>query len=518
MSRIGCVFDTHARLRKSTAALFLSLTLLFRRVVLCRHAPRTVLENPHVIIHVLTILPVDTCSCRKSTHTTPFPGRFLMARRSLSNLSDNVLLSRLHELVKNEKQTTLSILRHLAEVDRRDLYLAYGFSSLFDYCVGALGYSRSAAGRRIASARCLRRFPEVHDLLELGEVNLTTIGHVASILNDENRDLLLREIRGKTERQVESIVARYKPPVAYRDRVRPVRVTVPDLGPNSKNRCNSLILNSRSGSGNRSNCGIVHPDGQGEQGPGGGAFGATQREFAALAAPREKSPDTTGIAGHTEKRLLIQFLANEAFMTKLNEVKALLSNKIPGGTFEEVFEVLMNEFIDRHSPEKRTQRREKRQAKKVEKKQQKRDTEKSNKKNVGGVDTDDNKRSRHIPVKTRDAVFKRDDGRCTYVGRNGKRCGSTHGLQIDHIKPFAKGGSNTLSNLRLLCGRHNRHEAKRILGANAMNQYNRREVTGNRQPASPAEAQRISICQTRRSDRSRVLRTSRSQARWGSAS
>jgi len=63
-----------------------------------------------------------------------------------------------------------------------------------------------------------------------------------------------------------------------------------------------------------------------------------------------------------EQRLLIHFLAKKEFWAKLEEVKALLSNKIPGGTFEEVFEVLMNEFIDRHSPEKRTQRREKRQA------------------------------------------------------------------------------------------------------------------------------------------------------------
>ena len=132
----------------------------------------------------------------------------MVFNHALANLSDNVLLSRLHGLVKKEKQTTLSILLHLGEIDRRDLYLAYGFSSLYDYCVGALGYSRSAAGRRIAIARCFHRYPEMVDLLESEEVNLTTIGHVASILNDENKDLLLSEIRGKTDRQVESIVAR----------------------------------------------------------------------------------------------------------------------------------------------------------------------------------------------------------------------------------------------------------------------------------------------------------------------
>ena len=67
-----------------------------------------------------------------------------MNRSSLAGLSDNALLSQLHKLVDREKQTTLSILLHLAEVNRRDLYLEYGYSSLFDYSVGALKYSRSA--------------------------------------------------------------------------------------------------------------------------------------------------------------------------------------------------------------------------------------------------------------------------------------------------------------------------------------------------------------------------------------
>ena len=388
-----------------------------------------------------------------------------MARHTLGNLSDNILLSRLHKLVKQEKQTTLSVLLHLAEVDRRDLYLGYGFSSLFDYCVGALGYSRSAAGRRIASARCLRRFPEVHTLLDSGEVNLTTIGHVASILNDENKDLLLSEILGKTERQVESIVARYKPPIAYRDRVRPVRVVVPDLGQNTENRRNPLILNSRSGSGDRSNCGIVdrHEN------------GATQCEFAALTESRKKSPNMTGSAGRTEQRLLIQFLATKEFMGKLGEVKSLLSHKMPGGSFEDVFEAVLDEFLDRHSHAKRTQRREKRKEQSKQSKHAPKKQPQTPKSSSDAQKTSQQKRTRHIPASIRDKVFTRDNAKCTFTGTNGKRCGSTHGLQIDHIKPFARGGQNTLSNLRLLCGKHNRLEARRVLGFDVMNQFNRRE-------------------------------------------
>ena len=33
----------------------------------------------------------------------------------------------------------------------------------------------------------------------------------------------------------------------------------------------------------------------------------------------------------------------------------------------------------------------------------------------------------------RDQVFARDHGKCVYVGKTGRRCGSTHALQIDHI-------------------------------------------------------------------------------------
>jgi 5-methylcytosine-specific restriction endonuclease McrA len=47
-------------------------------------------------------------------------------------------------------------------------------------------------------------------------------------------------------------------------------------------------------------------------------------------------------------------------------------------------------------------------------------------------------------------VFTRDKGRCTFKGATGSHCGSTRHLQIDHIVPFARGGTNAASNLRLL--------------------------------------------------------------------
>ena len=66
-------------------------------------------------------------------------------------------------------------------------------------------------------------------------------------------------------------------------------------------------------------------------------------------------------------------------------------------------------------------------------------------------------RSRHIPAAVRREVWRRDQGRCTYVDRHsGRRCGSRYRLEIDHIMPFALGGATELSNVRLRCRAHHK--------------------------------------------------------------
>ena len=67
------------------------------------------------------------------------------------------------------------------------------------------------------------------------------------------------------------------------------------------------------------------------------------------------------------------------------------------------------------------------------------------------------KRNRHIPKVVKAQVWERDEGKCQYQDPlTGKKCGAKHGLQMDHIKPYAQGGLHTPENLRLYCGAHNR--------------------------------------------------------------
>ena len=74
--------------------------------------------------------------------------------------------------------------------------------------------------------------------------------------------------------------------------------------------------------------------------------------------------------------------------------------------------------------------------------------------------------ARAIPAELRRFVWRRDEGICTFVDpETGQRCGSRHLLQIDHIQPFAMGGTSSADNLRLLCGAHNRHRARQSFGS-----------------------------------------------------
>lgn len=69
----------------------------------------------------------------------------------------------------------------------------------------------------------------------------------------------------------------------------------------------------------------------------------------------------------------------------------------------------------------------------------------------------------YIPASLRRAAFAKSGGWCEFA-HEGRRCASQRYLQIDHAVPLALGGANTLSNLRVLCGPHNRQQARVKLG------------------------------------------------------
>lgn len=361
-------------------------------------------------------------------------------------LSDDQIISSVHRLTRHERTTTVLVLLHLSEIERRELHLSLGYSSMFAFCTRCLGYSESDAGRRIAAARCVRRFPEAYAMLESNTITVATLSRVASLLTEENRSDILARIQGRTQDEVEAIVAELRPRAAEpRDRVevivrRPVAqpptapLLTPASGPGMASShaagpvASERACEMKSNSHDESEC----KDSSRAQ---------DERHVNAIALSESLPP---------VRCVRVSFAASEEFNAKVQRVRVLAAHRLPRrASLEDVFALLMDDFLEREDPAKRLKRR----AQRAPEKQSAAPT-------AGAASVN----ARYIPAAMRDEIFQRDHGRCTYVGKDGRRCGSTHMLQVDHIHAVALGGTGTPGNLRLLCAHHNRFVAERLLG------------------------------------------------------
>ena len=128
-----------------------------------------------------------------------------------ARLSDTELLAAVAQLAARERDVTVALIAHLAELDARRLYLAEGYPSLFTYCTQALHLSEHAAYGRIEAARAARRFPVLLEHLADGSITLTTVTLLAPHLTAENHRDLLDRARHRSRREVEALVAALRP-------------------------------------------------------------------------------------------------------------------------------------------------------------------------------------------------------------------------------------------------------------------------------------------------------------------
>jgi 5-methylcytosine-specific restriction endonuclease McrA len=78
-----------------------------------------------------------------------------------------------------------------------------------------------------------------------------------------------------------------------------------------------------------------------------------------------------------------------------------------------------------------------------------------------------------ITAEVRRQVWARDEGRCQWPLEGGGICGSTYLLELDHVRPKARGGPPTAANLRALCHAHNAEAARRAFGPEWMRRFGR---------------------------------------------
>jgi hypothetical protein len=355
------------------------------------------------------------------------------------------LLDRTLRLVSRERRATALLVAHLAEVDARKLHLGEGYSSLFSYCTQALHLSESAAMNRIEVARAARRFPTILSSLAQGSVHLTAVRLLAPLLTEENHAALLEEARHKTRAEVEEIVARLRPAPAVPSIVR----RLPEKGDASGRLPESLPL--------------LQPAIERTNEPGEIFEDPCAADSRPLLPARP--PERASLAPLSPGRFRVQFTADAAMHARLRRAQTLLRHRVPSGDIGQILDLALETLLEQVEGRKTGRRRRDREGnRRVDHELDRRLDRSESRVRMDSSPTrrasEASKRSsRRIPAEVRRSVWERDEGRCAFRSREGRRCGEAAFLEFHHVEPFALGGAATAENIALRCRAHNVYEA-----------------------------------------------------------
>ena len=303
---------------------------------------------------------------------------------SLKTVSDHRLLQGLNELVAKSRHDEADLLTYLAEVDRRKLFLAQGYSCMYRYCTEALHFSEASAFHRIGVARAAHVYALLLQRIREGALHLAGAKLLAPQLTPENHVELLDLARHKTKRAIEELLADRAPKPDVPALVR----QLPEPKPASAVRTSTEIREA--------------------------PREATSRKAPPpTPVPRAPSPAPSP---RGRKRYKIQFTSGQAFFDKLREAQSLLRHQIPDGDLAQIFDRALSLLLEDAKRKKFAQTPSPRTRSKAARR--------------SGT------ASRHIPAEVKRAVFARDGGRCAFVVSNGRRCDSRDFLEFHHRDPW----------------------------------------------------------------------------------
>jgi 5-methylcytosine-specific restriction endonuclease McrA len=274
---------------------------------------------------------------------------------------------------------------------------------MFDFCVRHLRMTEGEAYRRILAARLSTRFPVILDLLASGAVHLSALQLLGDRLTDENHAELLQAASGKTKREVEQMLAARFPKPDVPTTIR----KLPDRRTDASRASNQTPVPEQ----------IPVP---------------AQRRAHAHLEPLSRA------------RYRLQLTVSESLRDKLELARDLMSHANPTRDLEPLLGRALDLLIGDLEKKKlaRTQRPRKSEL------------------------PDRATRSRRVPAAARRDTFERDGLQCTYVSPSGRRCTSRAFLELDHVDPRGRGGSNDAGNLRVRCSTHNQLWAEQSYGRN----------------------------------------------------
>jgi hypothetical protein len=383
-------------------------------------------------------------------------------RPDLKTISDDTLLRGLFEVLRQTRHNEADLIAHIAEVDARRLYAREAAPSLFAWCTERLHFSEQEAYARITVARASRRHPMLLTMLRDGRLHLSGIVRLVPHLTVENRREVLRRATHKSKRQIEELVAELEPQPAVRAKIRRLPERPPTASPASTPESSSASEGT----------------GDADARPQPGPLSAGLRGLGTSSPTPQLCPGRVGAAArpapaastHPEPlapaRYKVQFTASAELRDKLERLQALMRSSVPDGDLAKIIDLAVTEKLERLEAKRfaKTKRPRTRVA-----------------------ETDTTPKSRYIPAAVRRLVETRDEGRCTYRDKHGRRCTKRHDLEFHHRKPFGLGGDHSPKGLALMCRTHNALLAEHDFGKEKMARYQRR-ASRDSQTAAVVEA------------------------------
>ena len=256
-----------------------------------------------------------------------------------------------------------------------------------------------------------RRFPDAFARVARGELHLSALCELAPHLKAENASELFEACRGKTRRQVEEEIAARFPRPDVREQIRRL----------------------------------------------------PERTAIASEAPRRRELESLSVG-----RFGVHFTADAELRELLERARELSSHRLRRGDLSSLMKLVLATFVKREEA-RRFALGKRPQKANVSAKAGAAAKDHASSAPPGGARAlavrESKRRGRYIPAAERREVYRRDQGRCSFVAESGQRCEARILLELDHVKPWAKQGASLASNLRLRCRAHNQLHARHCLGA-----------------------------------------------------
>ena len=362
--------------------------------------------------------------------------RFKTYFETLEGLSTEELDHSAQKLVRAEKRNAALVIAHIAEISRRKGHLECGYKNLFEYCTRRLHLSEGSVALRIQVANVSRRFPQILVVLAKNRMSLTVAGLLAPVLTESNVEKLLGDCAGMTKRDAEEYLVALRPKPVFAPSIRKT--------------------------------------------PSRPAFTSPPK------APAVHETRNTRPAFRTSPSILeparpevfnFRFAADREFKDKFERLAEVLGVENPLQQMTEIMEQALDIALDKKDVKRKRARRLERDAKRTSDIPSK----KTRPDEIFAREEVEKAKSRYIPSEVRERVHERAGYQCEYRSKDGTRCRSQTGLEIEHQRPFALHHSHDEKFLRLHCAPHNLLNAEKVFGA----AFIQEKIGASRRKSSP---------------------------------